>query len=55
MELVSHAQCLGEIGDGEGVVRGGHTVGVEKVGELGSWRVGGELFRGCYRRWGGWG
>ena len=21
----------------------------------GSWRVGGELFRGCYRRWGGWG
>ena len=38
MELVGHAQCLGEIGDGEGVVRGGHTVGVEKVGELeGGW------------------
>ena len=34
MELVGHAQCLEEIGDGEGVVRGGHTVGVEKVGAL---------------------
>ena len=34
MELVGHAQWLGEGGDGECVGRGGHTVGVEKVGEL---------------------
>ena len=34
MELVGHAQWFGESSDGEGVGRGGHTVGVEKVGEL---------------------
>ena len=34
VELVDHAQWSGERGDGEGVGRGGHTVGVERVGEL---------------------
>ena len=34
MELGGHAQWLKESGGGEDVGRGGHTVGVEKVGEL---------------------
>ena len=37
MELVGHAQCLGEIGDGEGVGRGGHTSG--EGGGVGEWVV----------------
>ena len=52
MELGDHAQCSEESGGGEGVGKGGHTVGVEKVGEL---EHGWCVFHGVLSKLGGWG